>query len=80
MDVTNNTDFKIHIRRIMRLCNKIKWIFPKEKMEREPLNTIYWPQECLNLSRPEIQVPKGTLSLFHERMCTLIPQRLETYG
>lgn len=33
VDITNNTDFKAQIRRIMRLCNKMKWVFPKENMQ-----------------------------------------------
>lgn len=33
VDVTNNTDFKRHIWRTIRLCNKIKRFFPKEKWE-----------------------------------------------
>ena len=53
--------------------------FPKRK-DGEPLNIIFWPQEFLNLSRTEIRIPKCILSLFNERMCTLIPQSSETNG
>lgn len=30
MDMTNDTNFKTHMWRIMRLCNKVKWSSPKQ--------------------------------------------------
>lgn len=51
--------------------NKIK------QKHAEPPNTVFCPQEFLNLTGTKTQVPKDSLSLFNARMCILIPQALK---